>query len=1116
MPAAMSSASNQASARRQKTATVQPRNDVGNVKKEPQYKSPGLSSHQRSDGATNVIPSPTTEQIKSFQTRAASLLARPLTDNHENQSTAKLATNAQSSPSSKNQEPIKQHGRSVSSPVTTSQQSPVDFRGREPSSSPARSAHFSESPLLQVTKHAPPPRSVSPVKSALKGSSSRTVSPNVANHLVTSEQSDTASLWSDEGSIPSEKKKKSVRVSFEDKPVTVGEAAGSVNSPVDTIMSPQYKKQLREADTEGEHDFTMSPRPVLPSFGSIRGRKIRQADPADDEQMAAKTPDHAEAKPLKDAAVALKDDDEIEEPIPSEANISFNEDQPPTTLAAPDIAVLPATPRLEDNDQFDASPDSTQRPDVASNLEGALSAEEAPSTTESPPKAVVLEHEVSAVSEEPTVEVETADSPIQNSASIQQVEDDGSDTDEGGNDEFSDSVEDQSELEKPGSFPPLDAILESPNGEIVDPVESVVLGTAIVPQAADNGTSSTAIAMPTDEPMPASASASQEDWDSAKAYWSSLSEQQKLTMEQNHQPPSSTNNQSDEPQAKKPARSLSASKHSPTKTVGEKQSSTANKNMQKTAIPAKSSLRQSQPAQERNSSESTHLRQSMRHSGSMMSSMRGPPERSPSRGQQQKQRRNSAPQASAEAIALAQATAKSMSAKDAERKADNDAMEKEQQRGRALQKDYHYNMKRSMRDGDPSVRYSTTLTASSNRHSTESHYEGKSGGFLSFGKSKAKPSKPKKPTGGSGSRFKSRFADSSDEDSDEGGISSRLKFRSRFVDSDDSGDEGPGAPMPIKLTPVRGIPRQTGQEEGDSTELEDSEDERPPPRLSTEPIGRLPRSSKDRPGTPPTSQVLSFGKSPGPAGIDVSQKSRPTEKQDPSSPTSPRSPNANGHHANGSTAEGKKLAAGTLRNDESEKDKTKRHSLLSFGKKSTSAETKISGLSESKWAQTPNSPSTRPDTPSRGFAKTLRDSKDGKDKAKRHSMLRRLSMQSKDSATSTPASTPGGRPSKDEFPFPPPPIPEEYRSPTSPKDKKRPNTSDGISKSESKDSAAPTSPKTKQRPGLGDQRVSTVSTPGHVGSGERKAKQKPEPIVSTRTGKKKKFQGLRRAFGLND
>ncbi|KAL8721972.1 MAG: hypothetical protein Q9225_001447 [Loekoesia sp. 1 TL-2023] len=73
-----------------------------------------------------------------------------------------------------------------------------------------------------------------------------------------------------------------------------------------------------------------------------------------------------------------------------------------------------------------------------------------------------------------------------------------------------------------------------------------------------------------------------------------------------------------------------------------------------------------------------------------------------------------------------------------------------------------------------------------------------------FGRS----SKPKQQDSKTGSRFSSRFGDSSDEDE------ALPKRQSRFVDSSDEEEEN------TRLTPVRGIPRRI--DEGDSTDLEDS------------------------------------------------------------------------------------------------------------------------------------------------------------------------------------------------------------------------------------------------------------------------------------------------------
>ncbi|CZR62951.1 related to MUC1 Extracellular alpha-1,4-glucan glucosidase [Phialocephala subalpina] len=90
------------------------------------------------------------------------------------------------------------------------------------------------------------------------------------------------------------------------------------------------------------------------------------------------------------------------------------------------------------------------------------------------------------------------------------------------------------------------------------------------------------------------------------------------------------------------------------------------------------------------------------------------------------------------------------------------------------------------------------------------------GGFGRSGSAKQTKTKQKSRVS------KSRFADSSDEDDD------RPTFRSRFNDSSDE-DE----PTPLRTSmrpppaPVRGIPKRAGVQDGDSSDLPDSDEEKP-------------------------------------------------------------------------------------------------------------------------------------------------------------------------------------------------------------------------------------------------------------------------------------------------
>ena len=166
---------------------------------------------------------------------------------------------------------------------------------RHQSLSPARAAHFYAQPVLETPdslKHQPPARSISPAKSALKHSPSRGPSPvasvsGVGNRRrgPASEASDTTSMISDDGPKSVPKKKKSARVSFDSESVVVGRVATpptDQDSPM--IMSPQNRDDStmkwlglgsdrgHTASSNKDQDTSIQPTPVLPLFGSVRGR----------------------------------------------------------------------------------------------------------------------------------------------------------------------------------------------------------------------------------------------------------------------------------------------------------------------------------------------------------------------------------------------------------------------------------------------------------------------------------------------------------------------------------------------------------------------------------------------------------------------------------------------------------------------------------------------------------------------------------------------------------------------------------------------------------------------------------------------------------------------------
>lgn len=155
---------------------------------------------------------------------------------------------------------------------------------RSHSNSPARQAHFGPVQENLTVKHSPPPRSISPRKSALKQSSpSRGAS-------LSDDTSDASLTISHEAPVS---RKKSVRVSFGDD--TVNESGGftSVDRPISPrSSSPQEGNRRRWLGSLGrdkdapllDDDEIMKPRPALPSFGSVRARKPRDTSPDETER----------------------------------------------------------------------------------------------------------------------------------------------------------------------------------------------------------------------------------------------------------------------------------------------------------------------------------------------------------------------------------------------------------------------------------------------------------------------------------------------------------------------------------------------------------------------------------------------------------------------------------------------------------------------------------------------------------------------------------------------------------------------------------------------------------------------------------------------------------------
>ncbi|KAJ5908173.1 hypothetical protein N7495_000855 [Penicillium taxi] len=274
------------------------------------------------------------------------------------------------------------------------------------SSSPGRSARFSK--WLSVSGdgdqiHQPPPRSVSPAKSALKHARGTSISPErkleVGGRSVqlSSELSDGTSVASDDGSRISAKKR-AAKVSFDEEAEIVGVAASPPTSPEEYVLEhPANKSKSRKSwlgaskkrsaalnfsTGDDEFDKVLKPRPVLPSFGSVRGNRDSVLQPSampqfSDNESTTSSSDYDAVAPgtsfSNDHAIGgifpiaqEKETSQIHnvksvEPTSINGQLSFPPKTPPSDIASgqpplsdnnsymhvPSIAVEPATPPVE-------------------------------------------------------------------------------------------------------------------------------------------------------------------------------------------------------------------------------------------------------------------------------------------------------------------------------------------------------------------------------------------------------------------------------------------------------------------------------------------------------------------------------------------------------------------------------------------------------------------------------------------------------------------------------------------------------------------------------------------------------------------------------------------------
>lgn len=161
---------------------------------------------------------------------------------------------------------------------------------RQPSLSPSRSTRFSSRLSADMTegqKHEPPPRSVSPRKSVLKHSPSMKAQAADANRQR--ESSLSPSEATDISLEGNQRPKKSAHVKFDTHPSVVGVAAEPQTPISDSATSPQYRTDkswfgLKKSPNrvwlseDSDDEDAMKPRPMLPTFGSVRGGRRNDSE----------------------------------------------------------------------------------------------------------------------------------------------------------------------------------------------------------------------------------------------------------------------------------------------------------------------------------------------------------------------------------------------------------------------------------------------------------------------------------------------------------------------------------------------------------------------------------------------------------------------------------------------------------------------------------------------------------------------------------------------------------------------------------------------------------------------------------------------------------------------
>ncbi|PHH60900.1 hypothetical protein CDD81_1061 [Ophiocordyceps australis] len=401
------------------------------------------------------------------------------------------------------------------------------------SESPGRLARFASRPEQVAVKHEPPPRSISPRKSAMKLGNARGVSPcqddaEAAGGCLSANKRD------DKGLV----RKKSARVSWDDrKTVVVGESAPRQEAESPVMASPQPKKawhsivskHVKRESAGLSQDETMGPRPALPQFGSVREKKSKEVEERPLVRPWDKRPESAAGDGTScDAAVgsALAQDfssrnaaniSKYREPLPANAEAGGKEadsdaeaeakEGTPRTAQEADKAV-----EREGQDGGGGGGEAGQGAGAGAGAAGGAAGGGGQGEEAEPALPGGFPGDVEAQAEAQAEAQEEA------TGTMHDIREEEEETDRCSI--YSDACEDLGDVDGPG-FMSLDAIVESRGGPRLKKKvqEHAWLRTKSQSPSGDDGSHE------------AGAADTRDEWEQAKAYWKSLTTEERRRLE---------------------------------------------------------------------------------------------------------------------------------------------------------------------------------------------------------------------------------------------------------------------------------------------------------------------------------------------------------------------------------------------------------------------------------------------------------------------------------------------------------------------------------------------------------------------------------------------------------